>query len=183
MAPRPVIYTHLSLFVTAIILLACTATGMLAGTFAHTIAGGLADGKSPNGPVVSGTPPAASHATAISTLSVDEIPTSVSTATSFILSIASSSRTLSAGDKFTITVVATVNGAPLAGLTCVLRAPMSGPTGLLSTWPTPATTNVSGQATWTLTAPSVAPGTYGIEVDAVGGHHYEFHRYTTVQVA
>jgi len=183
MASRPALYTHLSLFVTAIILLACAATGMLAGTFAHTLASGLAGGTAPSGPVVSGTPPASSHATATQALNGTEAPGAVSTATGFILSITASSRTLSAGDTFTITVVATTNGAPLAGLACVLRAPMSGPPGLLSTWPAPTTTNASGQATWTLTAPSTAPGTYGIEVDAVGGHHYEFHRYTTVQLA
>jgi hypothetical protein len=79
--------------------------------------------------------------------------------------------------------VATANGAPVAGLTCTLRAPVSGPPGLFSDWPPAAATDASGQIVWTLTTPSVSPGSYGIEVDAVGGHRYEFHKYTTLQVS
>lgn len=182
MATRPALRVHLSILVAAIILLACSATGMLAGAFAHTLASNQSPGSSNTGPVISGTPPGGPSATA-TPLVGNETPTIANSTTGFILSITLSARTVSAGDTLTVTAVATANGAPVSGLSCSLRAPTGGPPGLLSTWPAPATTDASGQAVWTITIPSVAPGTYGIEVDAVGSHHYEFHRYATLAVA
>ena len=181
MATRPPLHSQLSLFVAAAIMVACAATGMLAGAFAHTLANKQSP-TSPNGPVISGTAPGQSLATATPSPTATQISTT-STATNFNLNITLSSRTLATGETFTITVVATAGGAPVSGLSCTLRAPISGPPGLFSTWPPAASTNESGQVIWTLTTPSIASGTYGIEVDAVGGHGYEFHRYTTLQVA
>src|SRR6185437_4116025 len=181
MASRPPLHSQLSLFVAAVIMVACAATGMLAGVFAHTLASKQSP-ASPNGPVISGTAPGQSLATAMPTSTAIEASTT-NTATDFKLSITLSSRALATGETFTVTVVATANGAPVAGLTCVLRAPVSGPPGLFSDWPPAASTDVTGQVIWTLTTPSVSPGTYGIEVDAVGGHGYEFHRYATLQVS
>ncbi len=181
MAPRPFLRPQLSLFVAATIMVACAAAGMLAGTFAHTLAS-KSSGTSPSGPVISGTPPSHAAPTATSQFLVTAVPGGTSTAINFTLSITLSSRTLSAGETFTVTVVATTGGAPVADLACTLRAPVSGPPGLFSSWPPTAITDPSGQVIWTLTTPTVTPGTYAIEVDAVGGHHYEFHRYATVQV-
>ena len=181
MAPTPALRAHVSLFVVAMILLVCSATGMLAGTFVHTLASRLSSDTSPNGPVISGTSPSGA-ATATTTEIAAASPTAGSDATAFTLSITLSTHTVSPGATFTVTVVATTNGAPVTGLTCSLRPPISGPPGLFSTWPAPVSTDASGQAIWTLTTPAVAPGTYGIEVDAVGGHKYEFHRYTTLQI-
>lgn len=181
MASRPPWHSQLSLFVAAVIMVACAATGMLAGAFAHTLTN-KQPSTSPNGPVISGTAPGQSLATATPSSIATEAPTT-STATNFTLTITLSSRALATGETFTVTVVATANGAPVAGLTCTLRAPVSGPPGLFSDWPSAAATDASGQIIWTLTTPSVSPGTYGIEVDAVGGHRYEFHRYTTLQVS
>ena len=181
MASRPPLHSQLSLFVAAVVMVACAATGMLAGVFAHTLASKQSP-TSPNGPVISGTAPGQSLATVTSSPTAIEA-SATSTATNFNLSITLSSRTLATGVTFTVTVVATAGGAPVAGLTCVLRAPVSGPPGLFSTWPPAASTDVTGQVIWTLTTPSVSPGTYGIEVDAVGGHGYEFHRYATLQVS
>lgn len=181
MASRPPLHSQLSLFVATVIMVACAATGMLTGVFAHTLASKQSSTSS-NGPVISGTSPGQSLATATPTSTATEASTT-NTATGFALSITLSSRALAAGETFTVTVVATANGAPVAGLTCTLRAPVSGPPGLFSDWPPAAATDASGQIIWTLTTPSVSPGTYGIEVDAVGGHRYEFHRYTTLQVS
>lgn len=181
MASRLPLHSQLSLFVAAVIMVACATTGMLAGVFAHTLASKQST-ASPNGPVISGTAPGQSLATSTPSSSATEAPTT-SGATNFILSIALSSRALTTGETFTVTVVATANGAPVAGLTCTLRAPASGPIGLFSDWPPAAATDASGRIVWTLTTPSVSPGTYGIEVDAVGGHRYEFHKYTTLQVS
>ncbi len=182
MASRPPLHPQLSLFVAAVIMVACAATGMLAGAFAHTLAN-KQPSTPPNGPVISGTAPGQSLATATPSGAATEAPTTTNTATNFTLAITLSSRTLAAGETFTVTVVATANGAPISGITCTLRAPVSGPPGLFSAWPPAAATDTSGQVIWTLTTPAISPGTYGIEVDAVGGHHYEFHRYTTLQVS
>ncbi len=180
MAPRQPLRPQVPILLAAIFMIACATTGMLAGTFAHTLA---SRPSAPNGPVISGTPPGQSLATATPLSTSTEAPTATSDATNFTLSITLSSRTLTVGETFTVTVVATANGAPVAGLTCMLRAPINGPPGLFSTWPTAAATDASGHVVWTLTTPSVSPGTYGIEVDAIGGHRYEFHRYATLQVA
>lgn len=182
MASRPPLHPQLSLFVAAVIMVACAATGMLAGAFAHSLASKQSP-TSPNGPVISGTAPGQSLATVTPSGAATQAPSTTSTATNFALTITLSSRTLAAGETFTVTVVATASGAPVTGLTCTLRAPVSGPPGLFSDWPPAAATDASGQVIWTLTTPAVSPGTYGIEVDAVGAHHYEFHRYTTLQVS
>lgn len=181
MASRLPLHSQLSLFVAAVIMVACAASGMLAGVFAHSLTSKQSS-ASPNGPVISGTAPGQPLATATSSSTATEAPTT-NTATNFILSITLSSRALATGETFTVTVVATANGAPVTGLTCTLRAPVDGPPGLFSDWPPAAATDTSGQIVWTLTTPSVSPGTYGIEVDAVGGHRYEFHKYTTLQVS
>lgn len=183
MAPRPALRAHLSLFVVVIILLACSATGMLAGAFAHTLANKQAFGAPSNGPVISGTSPRGALATATSLPIATNSPPAASTATNFLLNIMLSSKSLSTGETFTVTVIATASGAPVAGLPCTLRSPLNGPPGLFSTWPSPAITDANGRATWTLTVPSVAPGSYAIEVDAIGGRSYEFHRYVSLQVA
>lgn len=182
MASTSTLRSRISIVVVAMILLACSATGMFAGTFAHTLASGLLGATSPNGPVISGTSPRGAAATITPTEIVTETQAAGSTATAFTLSITLSTRAMAPGDTFTVTVVATTNGAPVSGLSCSLRAPVSGPSGLFATWPAPINTDATGQAVWTLTAPAVAPGSYGIEVDAVGGHKYEFHRYATLQI-
>ena len=181
MASRPPLHSQLSLFVAAIIMVACAATGMLAGALAHTLANERTS-TTPNGPVITGTAPGQSLATSTPSPTAT-IASTTSTATNFTLSITLSSRALATGETFTVTVVASAGGAPVPGLTCTLRAPISGPPGLFADWPPAAATDASGQVIWTLTTPSVTPGTYGIEVDAVGGHRYDFHRYTTLQVS
>ncbi|HEX6542728.1 MAG TPA: hypothetical protein VF040_13315 [Ktedonobacterales bacterium] len=182
MAPRPALQVHLSTIMVAIILVACSASGLLAGISAHALATGLGARFGPSGPVISGTPP--SHASATATVTSDATATAIAAnmATNFMLSVTVSPRELAPGDTFTVTVQATSNDAPVSGLSCTLRAPTSGPAGLFDTWPAPVTTNDSGEAVWTLTVPSVKSGTYAIEADAVGAHHYEFHRYVTVTV-
>lgn len=183
MASRSALRIHLSQVAAALILLAFAATGLLAGVVAHALTGGQSAGALGGGPVISGSPPA--RTTPSETASPPD-PTATSAITNpqagFTLDITLSQRTVSAGETLTVTVVATTNGAPVSGLTCTLRAPTDGPPGLLTAWPTPATTDATGQATWTLTTPTLAPGVYGVEVDAVGARHYEFHRYASVQV-
>jgi hypothetical protein len=73
-----------------------------------------------------------------------------------------------AGDVITISAHATdaATGAPIPGLTCRLRTPTDGASGLFTTWPTPTATDSSGVASWTATIPTDTPGRYEIEVFA-----------------
>jgi hypothetical protein len=182
MAPRRAFQARLSMFVVAVILLACAATGLVAGSFAHTLARAAGGASATLAPVISGSPPAAAVTATANPTDTATMPPS-NTQSGFILAISVSARTLSVGQTFTITVNATTNGVPVEGLLCSLRAPVNGPPGLLSAWPAGVTSDAAGQAQWTVTVPSVAPATYGIEAYAVGSHHYEFHRYATVVVA
>lgn len=182
MARRSGLRTPLPILMTVIVLLACSATGLLAGVFARALASGQPTGRTPSGPVISGTPPGQGSATPTLTPAPTITPLSSDTTRSFTLSLQVAPRTTTAGDTLAVTVVATSNGVPVSGLTCELRAPKSGPPGLLTAWPTPVSTDATGTATWTLTAPSVAPGTYGIEVYAENVHHYNAYQYVTVTV-
>lgn len=183
MASSPLLRARLSIFAALIILFACSTVGLLSGAVIHTLANQRSSNSPTTLPVITGTLPGQAAPTATLILAPTATPGAMSTATGFTLAITSSSRTLRAGETFTITVVATAHGAPVVGLPCTLRAPVSGPPGLFTTWPAPVNTDANGKATWTLTVPPVSAGTYGIEVDALGGHAYDFHRYTTIQVA
>ena len=77
---------------------------------------------------------------------------------------------LKPGAAFSVTtsVVGPDGVTPLAGIQCVMRAPTDGAAPLFQQWPTPQITDSAGKALWRLTAPSVAPGKYEIEVFAAG---------------
>jgi hypothetical protein len=182
MAPRRAFQARISIFVVAVVLLACAAMGLIAGSFAHTLARASGGATATLAPVISGSPPAAA-ATATSNPTDTAAVPPPNTQSGFTLEISVSARTLTVGQTFTITVTATTHGVPVQGLLCSLRSPVGGPPGLLSSWPAAVTSDATGRAQWTVTVPSVAPATYGIEAYAVGSHHYEFHRYATVVVA
>ncbi len=99
---------------------------------------------------------------------VTQAPTVAPSLAHFTLRITVSPTSGHVGDTITISVRATddATGAPIAGLTCHLRAPTDGAKGLFTTWPTPTATNSSGIALWTATIPPDAPGRYEIEVFA-----------------
>ena len=183
MASGPALHIRLSRVATAIILCVFATTGLFAGLASHALTNQQLSGTLGTGPVVSGSPPAQAAPTGTSApVAATVTPTLTNNPSAFVLSITLSQRAVTAGETFTVTVVAAANGAPASGLSCTLRAPTGGPPGLLTMWPAPVTTDANGQAVWTLTTPSVSPGIYGIEVDAIGAHRYEFHRYTSLQV-
>lgn len=86
----------------------------------------------------------------------------------FVLSVSISPKAMTPGQQITITVRAFTpdTHAPVAGLSCVLRAPTDGSPALFSSWPPAQTTDGSGSATWILTAPREAAGTYEVEAFA-----------------
>jgi hypothetical protein len=144
-------------------------------------AGGLGAGALARGFVNSlHTPPTKAVATAPATAVVSRVtpsavpPTAIPTQAGpdqpFLLQITATPAHVSAGSIITITVVATTvaGNKPVAGLSCVLTAPRSGPPGLLSSW--------------TITTPNEPAGTYGVEVSAAGTDHYSFWKFAVVYV-
>jgi hypothetical protein len=99
-------------------------------------------------------------------------PTQAATDQYFDLQITASPSQVGPGGSIRISVMATSSGKPLAGLSCALAAPRSGPPGLLSAWPAAQTTDASGATSWTIVAPANQPsGTYGVEVSATIARH------------
>lgn len=86
----------------------------------------------------------------------------------FDLSIAVNPKTLASGDQITITVYAYTpdTHAAIAGLPCILRAPIDGGASLLTTYPAAQTTDNAGTASWILTVPHQKAGTYEVEAYA-----------------
>lgn len=86
----------------------------------------------------------------------------------FDLTISVSPKTVKSGQQVTVTVHAYTadTHAPISGLQCVLRAPIDGSPSLLTTYPAAQTTDDTGAASWIVTAPSQAAGTYEIETYA-----------------
>jgi hypothetical protein len=90
------------------------------------------------------------------------------TAGQFLLSVDISPKAMKPGEQITITVHAFSpdTHTPISGLPCILRAPTDGSPALLSSWPPARSTDSSGAATWTLTAPQKPAGSYDIEAFA-----------------
>lgn len=150
-----------------LVLLALVAVlGLLSGLLTHTL-------LSRGAPTahISPTSTALPHATTSKTST--PIPSTGATATAttssvnghFSLSITVSPRTMSPGQQITITVQAFTPDThlPVSGVSCELRNPTDGSTGLFTSWPAAQTTDSSGSVTWTLTAPNNPPGTYTVE--------------------
>lgn len=168
----------------AVVLVACSTSGLAAGVFARHLGDSLA-GATGTASVSSRTPPSASTAT--------PVPEATATVTIqpaenvlFTLSASVSPGTLSSGQHFIVAVTAVTRDsrkAPVAGLQCFMRAPTDGRAPLFQDWPTPVITGTDGQATWNLTAPQVAPGTYGVEVVAYGPNSYSYYADTFVTIS
>ncbi len=95
--------------------------------------------------------------------------TSTSTFTGhFGLTLSVSPRSVKAGQQITVTVHAYTadTHAAISGLQCILRAPIDGSPSLLTSYPAAQTTDNTGAATWIVTVPSQAAGTYEIETYA-----------------
>ncbi|MFI5273728.1 MAG: hypothetical protein ACHQ4H_11910, partial [Ktedonobacterales bacterium] len=139
---------------------------LAAGASARALAGRAltAGGSAP-----SATSSPAHHATDTATTSpVGQAPTVVPPF-GFLLTAVISPASVAVGQPFTVTVtvVAKDGVTPLAGVACTMQAaPHAAP--LLTAWPAPAVSDVTGKAIWSLTAPAAAPGTYTLDISAVG---------------
>lgn len=166
----------LSAILIAIVLVACSMSGLAAGIFARHLGTAVAAGTSK--------PPVSSHLTATprSTATPAPAPTATlpsqpSSTTGFVLSASASPTALSPGQSFVVTVTAVTGqgGVPISGLQCFMRAPTKAHPPLLQSWPPPKVTDTSGQATWNLIVPQVSPGLYGVEVVAYGTNSYTYY--------
>lgn len=135
-------------------------SGLLLGLLTH----GLVISASANAPHATAT---AAHPHATPTHSKTPSATQPPATGRFDLALSVSPQRVSQGDSITVTVKATAMGtsAPLPNLLCVLSGDGSGP-DLLTKWPAPQPTDAQGIATWHITIPQVAAGTYSIEVKA-----------------
>jgi hypothetical protein len=77
---------------------------------------------------------------------------------------------------------AAASGAPQPGVACYLDAADAGSAGLLPVAPSPVVTGADGSASWTLTVPQVAAGSYSLRVRANGQHGWNYHVFVTVTV-
>lgn len=139
--------------------------GLLAGALTRTLVN-AASASQGTPQVLEATTTATSEpqSTVIATLA----PTTAPVLAHFSIKLTASPLSAHAGDDISITAYVTddATGAPVPGLTCVLRAPTNGAPGLFTTWPTPTATTSAGIASWTTTIPADAPGRYTIEVYA-----------------
>jgi hypothetical protein len=176
----------LSLPLVAVVLVVFLAGGLGAGALAR----GFVNSLRPPLATVTATAPATAavkHATSVATSTAGPptaVPTQAGPDQPFLLTITATPSHVSAGATIKIAVVATTKsgGKLVAGLSCALAAPRSGPPGLLSAWPAAQTTDAQGTATWTISVPNVPAGTYGIEVSGNGSDHYSFWSFAVVYV-
>ncbi len=187
MAKRPAAHTPPSMLAVSVILVLLSASGMLAGIVTHQIQ------KAPNSsPVAQATVPTQSTATSTTT-ALPTATTSLATPSAgtgnntsqFTLGVAASPKSVAPGQSIEITVTVVQKGTqtPLAGVQCFLRPPTGGGQSLLMQYPPAVVSDASGQASWQLTVPAQAPGTYRVEAVAYGAHGYNYFSYTDVVVA
>lgn len=162
----------------ALMLAAFALSGFGAGLVTRTVAGDALTQAGGLPTFTSHAPtrtPTSTAAPAGPTATVSPNPT-VLAHSGFTLQAVSSARSLSPGQQFTVvvTAVASDNVTPVTGLPCYMRARTDGTSPLFQQWPGPQVTDKDGQATWTLTAPQVTPGTYGFEVVAYGEHSWSY---------
>lgn len=176
----------LSAVLIAIVLVACSISGLAAGVYARHLGDRLASATA-TAPASAASHTPHLHATA--TAIIAPIPTTTPTVqhtetAPFILKASAVPSSLTSGQSFTITVLATSQhgAAPVPGLTCYMRAPSDGRAPLFQTWPPQAITDANGQATWNLAAPQVASGPYGVEVVAYGANGYNYYSDTFVTI-
>lgn len=162
-------------------LVAFALSGFGAGLVTRTVAGNALS-KVDNGLPTSTTQ---AHTQAPTSTSSPSGPRSTATAlptviaqSGFTLQAATSAKSVSAGQQFTVVVIALAsdNVTPVTGLTCYMRARTDGTPPLFQQWPGSQVTDRDGHATWTLTAPQNPPGAYGFEIVAYGQHAW-YYRY------
>jgi hypothetical protein len=169
-----------ALILTAAVVL-CATTGLAAGMLTHGVVNALTHSSAAATATRTATSPSqtATAPTATVPAAATVIPDP-----GFTLSADRSPKTAAPGQHVSVSasIVAADGVTPLAGVQITLQAPENDVPGLLSQWPDPVVSDAHGHATWELTVPAVAAGTYGVEVKAVGTHKYSYHQITYITV-
>ncbi|HEX6123123.1 MAG TPA: hypothetical protein VFY89_08180 [Ktedonobacterales bacterium] len=174
--------TSLPIIIATALLVACSASGLVAGGVVSTMTG--------NGAARSHAQPTTSAAPGTPTLRGTAAPSptvvpSRAITQAFRLDLSAKPNPIQPGQPLDITIQASDNftHAPIAGLACSLENPEDGGPPLLTAWPAPAVTDVDGQALWSLTLPQTSPGIYEIGFTASGAHGYRYHGQVSISVA
>ncbi len=157
----------------ALLFVACALSGLAAGVTTRAVAGGaLTASRTP----ATGRTSGPTHTPAQPSPSVTTPPATIVPPYGFSLTAVVTPRSVAPGQPFTVTatVISPDGVTPLAGVECDLgAAPGSAP--LLATWPQPAISDASGQASWSLTAPATAtPGSYVLDISAHGARGWRY---------
>lgn len=173
---RPTVPT----IVVSCVLVIFSATGLLAGGVASSLAAG--SGSISHAPTQTPTrkvTPSASSASASSTpVSSTQL---VTNAFALTLSIAPNPATTTKPLQVTVKATSQTSGQPMAGVLCQLQAPRDGSHPLLANWPPAKATDGSGSASWALDLSRVQAGAYTIGVTSVGTS-YTYHSEISVTV-
>lgn len=141
--------------VIAALLILFAASGLMAGALTRLVV------TSPSIILVGRGAPSPTPGASVPSPTATQAPSQVSG--QFILNISVTPKNAAPGQTMQVVVVATRNdGTPVAGLLCSLQTDSYFGPSLLTQWPAPVVSDASGQATWTLTVPNSAPGTYTI---------------------
>jgi hypothetical protein len=176
-------HTSLPLILATAILVAFSATGLMAGSLTFKVTSSLA-AHPPAQPATSSPTATASVTTGTSSSSPTAVPSRTITQ-SFRLDLSATPNPIQTGQRLAITIQASDNftHAAIGGLACSLENPEDGGSPLLTAWPGPAVTNADGQAAWNIELPPTAPGIYEIGFSATGAHGYRYHGQVSISVA
>lgn len=152
----------------ALLFVACALSGLAAGFTTRAVASGaltVANMSIPGG----ARSVTSTHTPARPSPSATAPATNVAPS-GFLVKAVVTPASVAPGQPFTVTatVIAADGATPLEGIACSMgAAPGSAP--LFATWPPPAVSDASGQATWSLTVPTATtPGAYVLDISAHG---------------
>ena len=151
----------------ALIFVVCAFSGLAAGVTTRAFASGALTAASLSIPGSSRST-TATHTPAQPSPSATTPPATIVPPAGFRVTAVVTPNSVAPGQPFTVTasVVASDGVTPLAGVACNMGAAPGSPP-LFTTWPPPAVSDMTGHATWSLTAPN-APGQYTLDVSAHG---------------
>jgi hypothetical protein len=170
--------TMLTPTLAAIVLAAFSLTGLMTGVLAHGFFSSLAAGRQTT-PTLVRTPPSATVPP-----TATPVPTQAGPDAKFTLQLTATPQRVAPGGTLTLKVLATVahTTVPVAHLLCMLRGPRTGGASLLPIWPAGKKTDALGVASWQVTVPQGASGTYTVEVDGAGTTNFTAWSYVYVYV-
>lgn len=152
----------------ALLFVACALSGLAAGATTRVVAGGVLSVSGANFPDRGSS--SATHTPARPSPSPTTRPATIVAPSGFKVKAVVTPNSLAPGQPFTVTATVTASDGvtPLAGVACNMGT-AQGSAPLFTTWPSPAVSDTTGHATWSLTVPATAtPGVYVLDISAHG---------------